>query len=116
MKADKFPGLHIIAVKNLRYQRFKTAALFLLIFLMTVFLFASKILVASMEKGIEKTSERIGADLIAVPANYVETVQNSLFSGKLHALRFAALSKSVVRSGLTPPGKACWRKASSYST
>lgn len=89
MKADKFPGLHIIAVKNLRYQRFKTAALFLLIFLMTVFLFASKILVASMEKGIEKTSERIGADLIAVPANYVETVQNSLFSGKASTVNFS---------------------------
>lgn len=89
MKSGKNVGLYTIAFKNLKYQSFKTIILFLLVFLMTIFLFASRLLVASMETGIEKTYERIGADLIVVPKNYVETVQNSLFAGKPSTVNFS---------------------------
>ena len=76
MKADKIGSLYRIALRNLRYQSFKTAILFVLVFTMTVALCSSKLLIASMEAGMQKTCEKIGADLIIVPDQYVDTVQN----------------------------------------
>lgn len=89
MKADKIGSLYRIALRNLRYQSFKTAILFVLIFTMTVALCSSKLLIASMEAGMQKTCEKIGADLIIVPDQYVDTVQNALFEGKACTVNFS---------------------------
>lgn len=89
MKTGKITGLHGIAFRNLRYQSFKTAVLFLLVCMMTAALFVSKLLVASMEAGMQKTCEKIGADLIVVPDRYVDTVQNALFEGKACTVNFS---------------------------
>lgn len=89
MKTGKTGSLSQLAFKNLSYQRFKTVVIFLLLFIMTASLFFSKLLVASMDKGMQKTYERIGADLIVVPDKYVETIQNVLFEGKACTVNFS---------------------------
>ncbi len=89
MKTGRITSLFGIAARNLRYHSFKTIVLFLLVFTMTVSLFAGKLLIAGMEAGMQKTSEKIGADLIVVPDKYVETVQNALFEGKACTVNFS---------------------------
>lgn len=89
MNTGKMGSLSGLAFRNLSYQRFKTVIIFLLLFIMTASLFFSKLLVASMDKGMQKTYERIGADLIVVPDKYVETIQNVLFEGKACTVNFS---------------------------
>lgn len=89
MKTGRIGSLYRIAFRNLRYQSFKTTILFLLVFTMTIALCSSKLLIASMEAGMQKTCEKIGADLIVVPDKYVDTVQNALFEGKACTVNFS---------------------------
>lgn len=89
MKTGRIGSLYRIAFRNLRYQSFKTTILFLLVFTMTAALCSSKLLIASMEAGMQKTCEKIGADLIVVPNKYVDTVQNALFEGKACTVNFS---------------------------
>lgn len=89
MKTGRIGSLYRIAFRNLRYQSFKTTILFLLVFTMTAALCSSKLLIASMEAGMQKTCEKIGADLIVVPDKYVDTVQNALFEGKACTVNFS---------------------------
>lgn len=89
MKTSRIGSLYRIAFRNLRYQSFKTLVLFFLVFTMTIALCSSKLLIASMETGMQKTYEKLGADLIVVPDKYVDTVQNALFAGKACTVNFS---------------------------
>lgn len=88
MRKSRIGSLYGIALCNLYHQSFKTTILFLLVFTMTVALCSSKLLLASMEAGIQKTCERIGADLIVVPDKYIDSMQNALFEGKACTVNF----------------------------
>jgi putative ABC transport system permease protein len=77
-----------IALKNLRYQRFRTLILFILLTVTTIGLFFSSFLTESMSEGIIRTEQRIGADIIVVPDTYVSSIEDALFLGKPCTVNF----------------------------
>ena len=53
------------------------------VFMLAASLFMSSVLVDSMEASLEKTVNRIGADVIVVPKEYESSMADSLFMGEL---------------------------------
>lgn len=77
-----------IALSNLKYQRFRTGIIFVLLVVTTIALFLSEFLTESMREGIAETGERIGSDIIVVPDTYVSSIENALFLGKPCTVNF----------------------------
>ena len=77
------PGL---AVRNLRHRRVRTMFLAALVLILSAALFTSRVLTESMKTCIDKTVDRIGADVIVAPGEYESDLSDSLFSGGLQPL------------------------------
>ena len=84
------PGL---AVRNLRHRRVRTMFLAALVLILSAALFTSRVLTESMKTCIDKTVDRIGADVIVAPGEYESDLSDSLFSGGLCSFYF---EKSLV--------------------
>ena len=65
-KRRKKLGALSIAMANLSGQGLRTAVMELLCFILAASIFASSILLASLERGVEQTVNRLGADVIVV--------------------------------------------------
>ncbi len=76
------------AVKNVIHQRFRSVVLLILFAVTAALLFLSSFLSESMGEGIERARQRLGADVIVVPAAYVTNVDNALFLGKPCTVNF----------------------------
>ncbi len=70
------------AIKDLFSQRFICSILFLLFFFVSVAVFSGSIFERGAVNGTELTKKRLGSDIIIVPSEYGNDVQNSLFEGK----------------------------------
>ncbi len=70
------------AIKDLFSQRFICSVLFLLFFFVSVAVFSGSIFERGAINGTELTKTRLGSDIIVVPSEYGNDVQNSLFEGK----------------------------------
>ena len=79
------PGL---AVRNLRHRRVRTMFLSALVLILSAALFTSRVLTESMKTCIDKTVDRIGADVIVAPREYESDLSDSLFSGGLCSFYF----------------------------
>lgn len=79
------PGL---AVRNLRHRRVRTMFLAALVLILSAALFTSRVLTESMKTCIDKTVDRIGADVIVAPGEYESDLSDSLFSGGLCSFYF----------------------------
>ena len=79
------PGL---AVRNLRHRRVRTMFLAALVLILSAALFTSRVLTESMKTCIDKTVDRIGADVIVAPREYESDLSDSLFSGGLCSFYF----------------------------
>jgi len=82
MNKDKKLTIPVMAWKNLKAKKFRTAFMMFFVVLMSATLFFSSILMKNLELGIENTTERMGADIIVVPREGTENIRESLFAGK----------------------------------
>lgn len=73
----------IVALKNLQRRPVRTWCMVFFVFMLAASLFMSSVLVDSMEESLEKTVNRIGADVIVVPKEYESSMADSLFMGEL---------------------------------
>lgn len=72
-----------IGIKNLARQKIRTAVIVTFSVVLAASLFVSTILVESMQQSVEKTANRMGADIIVVPEEYETDYKDALFSGEL---------------------------------
>lgn len=77
-----------LAVRNLMHRRVRTMFLAALILILSASLFASRILTESMSDCIDKTVDRIGADVIVAPSEYESELSDSLFAGGMCSFYF----------------------------
>ncbi len=68
--------------QNLRKQSVRSSLMLVLAFLLAFTLDTSSLLLESLKLGMVSASERMGADMIVVPRNYVSSIQDALFLGK----------------------------------
>ena len=72
-----------MAVKNLRRRPVRTWCMIFFVFMLSAALFLSSVLVESMQGTLQKTVDRMGADVIVVPEEYERDMADSLFLGEL---------------------------------
>ncbi|MBR4878840.1 MAG: FtsX-like permease family protein [Clostridia bacterium] len=77
-----------VALKNLSRRPVRTWCMIFFVFMLAASLFLSSVLVDSMESTIEKTTNRMGADVIVVPKEFEREMADSLFLGELCNFNF----------------------------
>ena len=71
-----------IARRNIRRNPGRSFSLMLVITLLAFFLFAGSVLAVSLSNGAQSTANRLGADIMIVPAGYDPHVDSILLAGK----------------------------------
>ena len=71
-----------LAFRNLTHRRVRTSFLAAFVFILAASLMTSNVLTESMEKCIDRTVDRIGADVIVAPEEFSAELSDSLFSGE----------------------------------
>ena len=79
---EKTLGPVFLAKANLKRKPARTAALTVLVGLLSFTVFASLLIIESLKKGISGIQSRLGADLIIVPEEYENEAMNVLLSGE----------------------------------
>lgn len=80
--------IQTIAIKNLNRRPVRTWCMIFFTFILSCSLFFTTVLVDSMKNGLEKTVNRLGADIIVVPKEYERNMADSLFLGELCSFSF----------------------------
>ncbi|MGN0687896.1 MAG: ABC transporter permease [Oscillospiraceae bacterium] len=70
-----------IALKNVKSRLYRSGLIALFVFVLSASLFACTVLLSNMNRGLESTSERLGADIVVVPEDYFSSIENALFTG-----------------------------------
>lgn len=70
-----------LAWLNIKAKKFKYVIIFLLIMITSIGIYTSNLLATSLSDGLEKTKEKLGADLIIVPSELEKNVEDALFEG-----------------------------------
>lgn len=68
-----------MAVKNLTRRPVRSWSMIFFVFMLSFSLMLSTVLVDSMKDRLEKTTDRLGADIIVVPKEYERSMADSLF-------------------------------------
>ena len=71
-----------IGLTNLRRQGVRTFVMVIFSFILSASLLVSGILKESMQQSVDKTVDRMGADVIVVPKEYATNYSDALFSGE----------------------------------
>lgn len=71
-----------IAWKNVKSRTDRACVIIVFCFVLSASLFMGQIMLNCMESGLKSTSERLGADIVVVPANYYSSIENALFVGE----------------------------------
>jgi putative ABC transport system permease protein len=79
-----------IAAANLKRVFFRTACLSLFVALLAFTLFGGGLLLMSLENGVDNLSQRLGADILAVPSGYEADIQSALLRGEPSTFYFPA--------------------------
>ncbi len=82
MSDNKQLSTRKIIYQNLKKQLLRSSFLFFLALLLAFSMETSSLLIESLKLGMISTLERLGADMIVVPRNYVSSIQDALFLGK----------------------------------
>ena len=77
-----------MATKNLQRRPVRTLCMMFFVFMLSTSLFCSSVLVDSMQGTLQKTTDRLGADIIVVPEEYEREMADSLFLGELCSFTF----------------------------
>ena len=73
---------YIIARKNISRSPVRNFCLIFAILIFSAFLFAGTVLIMSLSNGAQSLADRLGADIMIVPAGYDPHVDNILLTGK----------------------------------
>ena len=73
--------LRSLPVENLRRKPLRTAALTIVVVLLSVALFGGSLLSANLGNGMRSMEQRLGADLMVVPQNTVQKAEALLTNG-----------------------------------
>lgn len=71
-----------LALRNLRRKPLRSVGLLLLVALLSFTLFGGTLLSLSLERGMENLSQRLGAEIMAVPLGYEAEMQSALLRGE----------------------------------
>jgi len=77
-----------IVFSNLKYYKFRTFIVAIIILIISGLNIFSKICIESFENGIENVTEKMGADIIIAPDEYTKEMQNLLFTGEPSTITF----------------------------
>lgn len=88
MKKCRKKSILSIAISNLNHRKIRSIFMILFILLQSFTLFTSIFLSNSMEKGIDNVTQRMGADLIVIPDEYSNDLQDTLFMGQPSTMYF----------------------------
>ena len=75
-----------MAVKNLTRRPVRSWSMIFFVFMLSFSLMLSTVLVDSMKDRLEKTTDRLGADIIVVPKEYERSMADSGQQAKLRLL------------------------------
>lgn len=71
-----------IAWRNVKSRVYRSGIMIFFVFVLAAALFTCMVMLKSMERGIESTSKRLGADIVVVPGRYYSSIENALFTGE----------------------------------
>ena len=77
-----------ISMRNLQRYKIRTSIMVIFTMIIVGMTFTSTILLKSMEKSIDNTIDRIGADIIVVPSEYEDDMKEALFLGEACSFYF----------------------------
>lgn len=77
-----------MALKNLRQRPVRSWCMIFFVFMLAASLFLSTVLADSMSDSLEKTTNRMGADVIVVPKEHERSMSASLFQGTISSFHF----------------------------
>jgi putative ABC transport system permease protein len=77
-----------IAFRNLQHKPFRTACLIIVEAIVAFTLFSGAVLTTSLRNGIDRMTQRFGADLMVVPSGYGENASALLLRGEPQAFYF----------------------------
>ena len=83
----KFVTLNM-AMKNLQRRPVRSWCMIFFVFMLAASLFLSTVLTDSMSDSLEKTTNRLGADVIVVPEEYEQDMVDALFQGSISSFSF----------------------------
>ncbi len=83
----KFVTLNM-AMKNLQRRPVRSWCMIFFVFMLAASLFISTVLTDSMSDSLEKTTNRLGADVIVVPEEYEKDMVDALFQGSISSFSF----------------------------
>ncbi|MCR5284367.1 MAG: ABC transporter permease [Treponema sp.] len=86
-----------LALENIKRKPFRTAALITLTSLSAAVLFASLIITSSLKSGIRGFKNRLGADLMIVPAGYEGQLENILLNGEPNYFYMDKSTEEIIR-------------------
>ncbi|MFP3042781.1 FtsX-like permease family protein [Treponema primitia] len=87
-----------IAIRNLLHKPFRTACLVIAAAMVAFTLFSGAVLTASLRNGIDRMTQRFGADLMVVPSGYSENASALLLRGEPQVFYFnQALVQNIAR-------------------
>ncbi|NOZ58444.1 MAG: ABC transporter permease [Euryarchaeota archaeon] len=95
------PSIAGLALRNLKRRPFRTFTLILAIAIATTSLFSSFIILRSVEEGLQSAIDRLGADLVVVPAGYERKAGEVLLGGEPSTFY---MDSSVLREVREVPG------------
>ncbi|HAG13590.1 MAG TPA: hypothetical protein DCG49_06980 [Ruminococcus sp.] len=79
---------HRYALQVISHQKFRSIIVFLLVFITTACVFGNSLFTSNLQAGTEKLRGRISADLMVVPAEYMDSAKDMLFRGTACTLLF----------------------------
>lgn len=77
-----------VALKNLQRRNVRSWTMIFFVFMLAVSLFLGSVLTGSMKAGLDKTVNRMGADIIVVPKEYERDMADALFLGEMCSFTF----------------------------
>ena len=77
-----------MALKNLQRRPVRSWCMIFFVFMLAASLFLSTVLTDSLSDSLEKTTNRMGADVIVVPKEYERDMADALFQGTISAFNF----------------------------
>lgn len=77
-----------MALKNLQQRPVRSCCMIFFVFMLSASLFLSTVLIDSMKNSLEKTTNRMGADVIVVPKEHERAMADSLFQGTISYFTF----------------------------
>ena len=77
-----------MALKNLQQRPVRSWCMIFFVFMLSASLFLSTVLIDSMKNSLEKTTNRMGADVIVVPKEHERAMADSLFQGTISYFTF----------------------------